>query len=62
MHPPPSGAGLTAGALRGYKLNGRDWRVPPTALEDYLAAQAAPSQPAGGEGSEADITTWRRVS
>ena len=53
---------LTTGTLRGYKLNGRDWRVPPAALADYFAAQAAPSPPADGERSKVDITAWRRMS
>ena len=31
---------LLSGALRGFKLNNRDWRVPRTALREYLEAQA----------------------
>jgi excisionase family DNA binding protein len=30
---------LIAGALRGYKLNSRDWRVPRSALCEYVNAQ-----------------------
>jgi len=52
---------LIAGDLRGYKLNGRDWRIPRAALREYLAAQA------GGEDAvdvpeEVDISAWRRVN
>ena len=52
---------LGSGRLRGFKLNARDWRVPPAALADYLAAQAVPSPPAGSERPEVDIAAWRRV-
>ena len=31
---------LISGALCGYKLNGRDWRVPRAVLREYLEAQA----------------------
>ena len=31
---------LISGALRGYKLNGRDWRVARAALEEYVDAQS----------------------
>ena len=50
---------LTSGALRGYKLNGRDWQVPAAALADYLAPKAVSS---GSERSKVDITAWRKVS
>jgi len=50
---------LSSGRLRGYKLNGRDWRVPPAALREYLDRQVAPPDPADGPG--VDISAWRRV-
>ena len=52
---------LIAGALRGYKLNDRDWRVPRSALRDYVTKQIEMSGPPS-ETSEVDITAWRRVS
>ncbi len=48
---------LISKALRGYKLNNRDWRVPRTALREYLEAQATQSSETPGE---VDITAWRR--
>jgi len=50
---------LLSGVLRGYKLNGRDWRVPRPALRQYLSAHAEANR-AGNEG-EVDITDWRRI-
>jgi excisionase family DNA binding protein len=51
---------LNAGALRGYKLNGRDWRVPRAALVDYLSKQTEATDPSS-ETAEVDITAWRSV-
>ena len=51
---------LIAGMLRGYKLNGRDWRIPRAALRDYLTAQTRAWEPPGGTGN-VDITAWRRA-
>ena len=51
---------LITGALRGYKLNGRDWRVPRPALRDYVTARTETNDPPS-EGGEVDITAWRRV-
>ena len=52
---------LIAGDLRGYKLNGRDWRVPRSALRDYIEAQAAGPNDTPPDTQEVDITAWRRV-
>ena len=49
---------LISGALPGYKLNDRDWRVPCAALREYLEAQATQ---AGESPGEVDITAWRKV-
>jgi len=51
---------LIAGALRGYKLNGRDWRVPRSALREYLRSQGA-ERPEPSQGDDVDIGEWRRV-
>ena len=51
-------AWLISKALRGYKLNNRVWRVPRTALREYLEAQATQSIETPGE---VDITAWRKV-
>ncbi len=48
---------LISKALRGYKLNNRDWRVPRTALREYLEVQATEASETQGE---ADIAAWRR--
>ena len=49
---------LCSGALTGYKLNNRDWRVPRAALRGYLEAQATQSSETPGD---VDITAWRKV-
>jgi excisionase family DNA binding protein len=53
---------LIAGSLRGYKLNRRDWRVPRSALRDYLDGQMAGSAGPATDSSEyqdVDIGAWR---
>jgi excisionase family DNA binding protein len=50
---------LLAGALRGYKISGRDWRVPSSALRDYLTGQTETGRPPTDSG-DVDITAWRR--
>lgn len=59
---------LVSGMLRGYKLRGREWKVPPAEVERFLAAER--SRPAGAprprssqrQGSRmADLTAWRKV-
>jgi excisionase family DNA binding protein len=52
---------LQRGELRGYRLNGKAWRVPRAALAAYLTAQANP-EAATGEDDDVDITEWRRAS
>lgn len=53
---------LIAGELRGYKLNGRDWRVPRSALRDYLTGQTAGAQPETPPDTEdVDIGAWRKL-
>ena len=52
---------LSSGALRGYKLNGRDWRIPRAALREYLEVQATKaSKTPPGEGG-VDVAAWREV-
>jgi excisionase family DNA binding protein len=53
---------LIAGELRGFKLNGRDWRVPRAALRAYRDAQAAGKADPEPEMEGVDISAWRRVS
>ena len=52
---------LISGVLRGYELNGRDWRVPPAALRGYLDAQAPDPDKAPRDAGDVDITAWRKV-
>lgn len=54
---------LISGHLWGYKLQGRDWRVPRSALRAFLDAQ--PSQDDGlvedADAAEVDIGAWRAL-
>ena len=52
---------LISGALRGYKLNNRDWRIPRSALRDSMAFEAAGVGKTSKEAGEADITARRAV-
>lgn len=51
---------LISGDLRGYKLNNREWRMPRSALRDYIARQAETGHQAT-ETAEVDIAEWRKV-
>lgn len=51
---------LSSGALRGFKINGRDWRVAPSALEDWRAGQMRRDEPESGE--DIDLGAWRKAS
>ena len=55
---------LVEGRLRGYKLRNRDWRVPRSALRQFLNEQPAnesrkPADTARAE--KVDIGAWRKV-
>jgi excisionase family DNA binding protein len=50
---------LGRGELRGYKLNGKAWRVPRSALAEYLAKQGSSDSKVYSE-AEVDISAWRR--
>lgn len=52
---------LIAGELRGYKLNGKSWRVPRAALREYLEAQTTSSPTPQRPTGEVDIRAWRAV-
>lgn len=49
---------LISKALRGYKINNRDWRVPRPALREYLETQVTEKS---ATTDEVDITAWRGV-
>lgn len=44
------------GLLRGYRLNGKAWRFPAAAVDEFRAAQQAPRR----SRSSADLGSWRR--
>lgn len=52
---------LSSGALRAYKLNSRDWRVPQAALRAYLTEQACEPRGSSGDGEALDLSAWRTV-
>lgn len=49
---------LLRGELRGYKLNGRDWRVPRSAIVEYEERQREPDVK---DPEDVDISAWRRL-
>ena len=51
---------LLSGALRGYKLNGRDWRVTRPALHEYLR-RSDERVTRERVANESDISAWRRI-
>ena len=51
---------LISGALCGYKLNGRDWRVSRATLREYLDAQSNETSGTPQDAGDVDITAWRR--
>ena len=51
---------LIDGALRGYKLNGTDWRIPRSALREYLTRQVRADE-VPIPSTDVDITDWRSV-
>ena len=51
---------LIAGELRGYKLQGRDWRIPCPALRAYLTRQSSGAEEVA-DAEDVDISTWRQV-
>ena len=52
---------LITGALPGYKLNGRDWRVSRDSLRNYLHTQSTKAAETEGAVGKVDIAAWRRV-
>ena len=52
---------LISGALRGYKLNDRDWRVPRAALREYLEAPSRQTSATPRDTGDVDIRAWRRI-
>ncbi len=53
---------LRAGELDGYKLHGREWRIPRGAIQEFQERQqeAADASAAPGTGRPADLGAWRR--
>ena len=49
---------LARGELRGYKLNRRDWRIPPSAIGEYEQRQWEPDS---SPPEEIDLSAWRRL-
>lgn len=71
MHRKPSTirGWLSAGTLRGYKLQGRDWRVSQEALREFVQAQRDAATRMGesrsvrprGRAGAVDLGAWRKV-
>ena len=52
---------LNSKRLQGYKLNGRDWRVPRSALRTYVGDQRHLPNQLGTRQDNEDISAWRRI-
>lgn len=52
---------LIAGALDGYKLRGRDWRITRAALRAFLARQGQPDPAPETDPADVDIAAWRKI-
>ena len=50
---------LGAGDLRGYRMNGREWRVPPAALREFREIQRNGKR--RSSNGSADLAAWRDV-
>lgn len=50
---------LVRGRLRGYELDRRDWRIPPSAIGEYEQRQREPDSSAS---EEIDSSVWRRLT
>ena len=51
---------LGSGELRGYRVNGREWRVPRPAVREYLEGQKSGNRQAvKTNGKAADLGQWR---
>jgi excisionase family DNA binding protein len=50
-----------SGDLEGaFKLNGRDWRVPASALERYIERQKEPNRATTRVRKPSDVSAWRK--
>ena len=52
---------LIAGELKGYKLQGKAWRVPRAALRKFLDHQGEPAEPPLDDAEKVDISAWRKL-
>lgn len=52
---------LASGALQGYKLNGRDWRIRRSSLRAYLDGQRRSGRRDPVLEGGGDLSAWRRV-
>lgn len=51
---------LETGDLKGYRLQGREWRIPAISLEEFKSAQPKSAHSSKGS-AQADLGSWRRV-
>jgi excisionase family DNA binding protein len=51
---------LQVGLLRGYRLRGREWRVPLSAISEFEANQRNGGRRPTRDG-DADLSSWRRI-
>lgn len=52
---------LISGVLRGYKLRGREWRVPRTAVAEFIAGERDRADVGTPDASSpVDLGAWRR--
>jgi len=58
-HPNTIRGWLQSGELRGYKLKGKEWRVPRAAIGEFQTRQADPRLPEPAAAGTADLSAWR---
>jgi len=58
-HPNTIRGWLQNGGLRGYKLKGKEWRVPRTAIREFQTRQADPTTAESTALDTADLSAWR---
>lgn len=52
---------LTAGLLRGYRLRGREWRIPAAAIVEFEQSEREGQRAEPDAGGAVDLGAWRKT-